>query len=206
MQTLNLNSRFQAAYGFIPVINSPQPIPGSQYMPYPAVKVYTEGDSTFEDMHLKNEKFDLVFGGRGLSKTGGLANVFAPPAMIGYRQAKRHEITPVGGGVDLEGNDIPAGEVVERWGTNSWEIRMNGLLVDMAEHHYPLNLIKTLRLLFQVDDVCEVAGQIFDALGIPSIYFTEIEFNPLQGFSDTISYNLNARSITPVEFYINGEV
>src|SRR5947209_6835043 len=151
MKTLiDLSQRYASAFGFAPVLQSVQAIPGGQYMPYlGAAKAYVQGNITFEDVHLKNGSTELFFGAAHLTRSGELGNVFAPPPIIGYQKAMSLIIT------NHDGEDI---EVVERFGARAWDIRMQGLLVDMVDHQFPLASLKKLRQAVDVKDVWEVSA------------------------------------------------
>ena len=173
-------------------------MPYGQYIPISpdSVRVYTNAQPVFENFVLSGNGYDLNFSGAVLTKSGKLGNIFAPPPMISWRKSKNFVIT------QIDGADA---EVVERYGDNSWEISMQGLLVDTENHQFPLDKMQQLRKAFEVADSFEVSGQLFDSLGISSIYFTEVNFAGMQGYQDTVSYTLQSRSIKPVEFYLNGE-
>jgi hypothetical protein len=194
---LDLTPRFRQAFGFAPVLQQVQPLPGGQYVPYTgSAKVYTQGNVSFEDLHINGNGHDLFFGGASLTKSGEMGNVFAPPPMLAWRKSKNLIITAI------DGTD---NEVVEQWGNGVWEITMQGLLVDMKDHYFPVERMERLRKVFEVKASFAVSAQLFDALDIQSIYFTDIEITPLQGFQDTCVFSLTARGIKPVEFYLNNE-
>ena len=62
-----------------------------------------------------------------------------------------------------------------------------------------------LRKLFEVPDSLEVTGDMWNVNGIKSVYFSDFQWNGVQGFQDTIQFSITARSIKPVEFFLNGE-
>lgn len=200
---IDLTPRFVSAFGIAPQVHTVQPIPGGQYLPYTAgAKVYVKGNGQFETIGLtggskeRGDTYDITFGSAGLTKSGELGAIFAPPPMLGFTKSKNIIVTPI------DGADA---EVVERYGDGPWEIRMQGLLVDMENHRFPLDRLGQLRKMFEVPDYCEVTSQIINELGITHIYFAECDITPLQGFEDTCSFSLVARAMKPAEFYLNNE-
>jgi hypothetical protein len=156
--------------------------------------VYVNNNISFEDITLSGNGYNLEFAYKGFSKDGGLGNVFAPPPMVSFRKSKNISRT------EIDGTDA---EVVERYGDRSWEITIQGLLIDMVNHEYPSEQVKKIRELIEVAAPFEVSGQAFDDLGIKSIYVTDFEIAGVQGFQDTMQYSISARSIKPVEFFLN---
>lgn len=194
---IDLAPRYQSAYGFVPLLKPNLTIPGGQYLPVlGSVGLIDNTQSNFEDTTFINGTTELFFAGSPLTKSGHLGNVFAPPVMVGYRKAKKAIIT---------GIDDTDSEIVERYGDGAWEITIQGILVDMVQHKFPLSKLESLRKFFEIPDYVDVVGPIWDVLGIKSIWFSEFLPAGVQGFQDTVSFILQARSIKPVEFYLNGE-
>ena len=141
-------------------------------------------------MTLTHEDTKLNFSIGGLtSETEG---VFAPPPLMRFRRTKNITVTVVDGGDEAE--------IVENFGVNSWDIELNGLLVDMDEHAYPGTKVQELAKFFEINDVIEVACPLLLDMGIKSIYFKEQGFEPVEGFPDTVKYSLTAKSIKPALF------
>ena len=101
----------------------------------------------------------------------------------------------------MDGSDS---EVVECFGTKSWDITISGILVDLDEHSYPSERVQKLRELFEINDILEVLEcKIMDDLNIQSLYIEKLdELKFVEGFNDTISYKFTAHSIEPLEFFI----
>lgn len=202
--------QFKAAFGVLPLLTSNyRTIPGSQYLPIIAeVGTYADPPSVFEETEFTIGQQTLNFSGGKLTKSGSLGNVFAPPIIWVARKMKNVIITNVDGGINNDGNTTQVNkgtEVVERWGDSEWDISIQGLLIDMDQHIFPISKLETLRKFFEIPSPVEVAGQIWDVMGINSIWFSEFSPVPVPGFQDTVSFTLQARSIRPVEFYLNGE-
>ncbi len=76
--------------------------------------------------------------------------------------------------------------------------------MDLDEHSYPSERVQKLRELFEINDILEVLEcKIMDDLNIQSLYIDNLEnFKFIDGFNDTMSYTLKAKSIKPLEFFI----
>ncbi|WP_455592929.1 DUF6046 domain-containing protein [Bacteroides sp.] len=153
-------------------------------------ELYPLPDWSWAQMTLKHEGTKLAFDFSGLK--GGSEGVFAPPPLMRFRRTKNITITVVDGGDEAE--------IVENFGTNSWDIDFNGLIVDMDEHGYPGEKLKQLRQFFEINDVIDVACPLLLDMGIQSIYFKEQSYEPVEGFPDTVKYSLVAKSIKPAVF------
>lgn len=152
-------------------------------------------NSTFEELRIdKDDKESLVFG--NMLSTTSESNIYAPPPMISMSKSKKLIIT------EIDGDNA---EVVERYGDKSWDIKIQGVLVDMVNHQYPKQQVVKLREFFEVNAPLAVQSEILGDLDIQSIYFTDVEIAGVAGYEDTIQYSLSARSIKPVEFFfVNG--
>lgn len=197
----DLSARYGAALGYVPSVPLLKPsegIPGSQYAPAGNLQVYKslERNQTFEDFNISGNGFDLQFSANAITQSGQLGNIFAPPPLISFRKAKKLIIT------EVNGSDA---EVVERFNSGAWEIVMDGLIVDMENHVFPLSKLEALRKLFDVNEVFDVSGDIFNALDIQSFYCMEFMPAGVQAYQDTVRFNLVCRSIKPVEFFLNNE-
>lgn len=154
------------------------------------VSLYAPADWHWAEMTLTHEDTKLQFSIGGLtSETEG---VFAPPPLMRFRRTKNITVTVVDGGDEAE--------IVENFGVNSWDIDLDGLLVDMDEHRYPGTKVQELVKFFEINDVIEVACPLLLDMGIKSIYFKEQGFEPVEGFPDTVKYSLTAKSIKPALF------
>jgi len=118
------------------------------------------------------------------------SDVFAPPAMITFNKKKRIDETILGK-VDST--------VIEHYGHEPWDVKIQGILIDMVNHQYPSSKVQQLRKMFEIDWPFKVEGKMFEDMGIKSIYFADIEMEPVQGFPDTWSFTLTARSIKVIE-------
>lgn len=191
-QIIDIGARLQAAFGFVYNQQSSRLKTLGFAKELAGVSVFVQSDGSFEELTItgngQNIRFayDPLFAG---------SNIFGPPPMVSFHKAKNLTIT------EIDGADA---EVVERYGDRSWEIKIQALLIDMQEHQFPRNKIETIRRIFDNPAPFEIQGEIFDALNIRSIYFTDIDISGVAGFEDTMSCTLDARSIKPVEFHLTG--
>ena len=156
--------------------------------------VFVNGCS-FADLTLRNSD-----NGKCYEFANGLLNeaatgILAPPPMLSFQRDKNIIKTAI------DGSDS---EVVESFGCKSWEITMEGILVDMESHQYPQTKMQELREMFEVNNSFEVFDcDIMADLGIENIYIDKLnELKVLMEYQDTIKYKLIAHSIKPVEFFI----
>ena len=119
------------------------------------------------------------------------STILAPPMLMTFKQEKALIETNVNDDDTL---------VVERWGTNPWSIRMQGLLIDLQNRIYPSDEIRQLNRIWKHNGIIKAIGQQFEEKDIDSIYFKSIDFSPIEGFQDTIRFSLEARSIKAVNF------
>ncbi len=196
---LDIGSRLQSAGFFVPgYVNTVQPIPGGQYIPYTGqAKLYVANNATFEDLELIYGSESLKFGSTMLNKSGSLGSVFAPPPLITWDKSVNVEVTV------MNGTDS---EIVERYGDGQWDVIIEGILVDMEEHQFPIAKLETLRKFFEIPAAKDVVSQTLNTgLGISSVWFKSFSGSGVAGFADTIRYRVPARSIKPVEFFLNNE-
>ena len=101
----------------------------------------------------------------------------------------------------VDGSDS---EVIECFGTKSWVVTIEGILIDLDAHEYPSEKVQKIRKLFEINDILEVIdNRICDDWGIQSIYIEDMgELKVVEGYNDTVKYKLKANSIKPLEFFI----
>ncbi len=187
MAQIFINNRFKAAF---PLFEEPDY--RETDVSSDDLQLYTPTDEEFEDITLRfsSNKFIFASSGRTVSEDL-LSGVIAPPPIISFSKSKKLIETK------LQDDETV---VVERWRTNQWQIQMQGILIDLKDHHYPSKLVKEMTKLFNYNGVVDVSGDLFDEKGITSLYFTSISFKTTPGFEDTVSYTLNAKSIKEVGF------
>jgi len=147
--------------------------------------------STFDEVLLYRDKEEYLFAYRSISDD--YKDVFATPPMLSLKRAKKLVITPI------DNSDV---EVVERYGTEPWEVTWRGLLIDMENHEFPIDKMETLSKIFDVNGAWNVASEILKKVGIEAIYIKDISIDFVEGFEDTISYTLTTRQIKPLEYQL----
>jgi len=225
--TINLADRYKAAFGFTAQNIIPRGLKfGAELIDKQAllgvggnffyfnIDTFDPINANFDVLVLRNDSLgkeikEIKFGdmpfvkGKSLTndigvKIKGLFNgkeetetmpVFAPPPMISFTKSKKIKITETGG----------FGDVVENYSHSSWEIKLQGLLIDMVNHHYPIKQDEDLRRVFEADVVFDVQSQLLAAKGIHNIYFTKMSTSCIEGFQDTMKYTLHARSHRSIE-------
>ena len=156
--------------------------------------VFVNGCS-FADLTLRNSDNGKCYEFANGLLTEAATGILAPPPMLSFQRDKNIIKTAI------DGSDS---EVVESFGCKSWEITMEGILVDMESHQYPKTTMQELREMFEVNNSFEVFDcDIMADLGIENIYIDKLnELKVLMEYQDTIKYKLIAHSIKPVEFFI----
>lgn len=204
---IDISERFVAGFGFVAKNITPRLLNAGfngNFM-YNNIDLFEKSSKTFDELYLTGNGFNIKFGAMPfLSGNFGMlsgiinqnkveGNVFAPPPMISFNRSKNIKTT------EITDSDV---EVIENFGNKSWEIKIEGLLIDMENHAYPSQWIKTLNKVFEINKPFEVASDIFADHGIEWIYFTDIQSSGIVGFEDTWKFQLSARSIKPVEFQL----
>lgn len=156
--------------------------------------VFVNGCS-FADLTLRNSEngkcYEFANGLLSEAATG----ILAPPPMLSFQRDKNIIKTAV------DGSDS---EVVESFGCKSWEITIDGILVDLENHQYPQTKMQELREMFEVNNAFEVLDcDIMADLGIENIYLEKIdELQVLIDYQDTVKYKMTAHSLKPLEFFL----
>ncbi|CAA0222510.1 DUF6046 domain-containing protein [Tenacibaculum maritimum] len=195
---VNLSDRFKAAFGIyakgLPIDfavlnsdNTENKIDKRSFNDYD-IAYYGAYDKEADTVGFEYNNQKLVFSDM---LTGDDSNIFAPPLIINFsREKKQMENEP------SASDDI----VVERWSTSPWSIDIRGILIDVKNRNYPKDKISQLNSFFNINDAVKVIGEQFYANDIDSIYFKSINITPVEGFQDTIQFNLTARSIKGVYY------
>lgn len=152
------------------------------------VELYPKFDGEVGNIKLEWDGQELEFNNIFIIGEG---QYFAAPPIVNFTR-KKNLIT-----TEISGSDSV---VVERWGTAPWGITFTILLVDLNNHQYPSEWIRTVSELFEYNGVIRVSGVQFEEKDIDSLYLEDIDIAPLKDFPDTIQVTLRAQSIREVFF------
>lgn len=153
------------------------------------VDVFLSGkEATFDEIGLQYGDEEYYFAYRSFSDD--YSNIFATPPMLSMKRAKKLVVTPI------DNSDI---EVVERYGTEPWEITWRGLLIDMENHEFPIDKMEALNKIFEANHEWSVFSDILYKIGVDTIYIRDISIDFVEGFEDTIAYTMTTRAIRSQE-------
>lgn len=192
----DFSGRFQNAFGFIAGNMSAKLIEQGfgeavkdEYGLNLAVYNY-DSNTKFDEVTLRREdvgNFRFAYS----SISDDYKDIFATPPMFSMKRAKKLCITPI------DNSDV---EVVERYGTEPWEISWRGLLIDMENHEFPIDKLEQLSKIFDVNGIWSADSEILQAVGIDSIYIKDISIDFVEGYEDTIAYTFTIRQIKSLEY------
>ena len=189
---IDLYSRVEAAFGFVAanaLVNADTMLAKS------TMQVFDDGDKTFAELELMSKGISYKFSLTDPFSSDSV-EITAPPPMVRFSREKNISRTII------DNSDY---EVVENFGKKSWNIQLEGIIVDVQRHWYPSEWVKKVREIFDIDDSLKVVSQIFQDLGINQIYFDRLdELTFVEGFNDTLKYKLTAYSIKSTEFFLLG--
>jgi len=154
--------------------------------------VYVFDNNThFDEVMLYNDSDQYLFAYRELAEE--YSKVFATPPIISLKRSKRLIITPI------DNSDI---EVIERFNTEPYQITFKGLLIDMEEHRFPLDKLETINDIFEVNSIWKVSSEILAAVRVDSIVIQDINIEFVEGYEDTIAYDISARATKSIEYQL----
>jgi hypothetical protein len=186
----DFTGRFAAAFGFVP--GSLLGAALDAISPLNVGEMGVNADD-FDDVRLyRGQEDEYYFAFKALGD--GYGGVLATPPMLSLKRSKKLIETEV---------DNSSIVVVERYGTQPYEIDWKGLLIDMDAHVFPLDKMESIHKIFEVNAEWSVSSQILNALGIESVYIRSVSFDFVEGYEDTISYTLDMRAIKPLEYQMN---
>ncbi|MEL3904445.1 MAG: DUF6046 domain-containing protein [Treponemataceae bacterium] len=199
--TIDFAGRFQSAFGFITKSISSRlekdgfgdVIRNSHNNGFDMKSnVFVWSDETsFDEITLRNGSDRYLFAFRPFSEQ--YAGVFATPPMLSLRRSKRLIVT------SIDNSDI---EVVERFGTEPYEITWRGLLIDMDEHEFPIDKLEQINKIFEANEVWSIDSEVLQAVGVAAVYFKDIQIDFVEGWEDTIAYTFTTRAIRPLEYQL----
>jgi hypothetical protein len=198
MLKIELAKRYITAFGFNQLGKAVESQLGISANDLYKFASFEKGDPEFENVTFKWETNFLKFGVEKLRAYNPesviSSDIYAPPPIITFSREKDLTITK------LNGDGI---EVIERWSSDAWDIKMSGLLIDSVNRQYPTEKIEELTRFFEYNNIIEVSGTQFYEKNIDFIYIKGIEFSPLIGFEDTMQFSLSGRSIKDLGFKLN---
>lgn len=198
---INLAARYVAAFGINAIsksfdyavlnkdynLETEGKIPNENQSSY-SVEYYGDYDKQADKVVFKYDKEELIF---SEMLSGDNSSIYAPPLIITFTREKNLIETEVSGSDNI---------VVERWGTKPWSIDIRGVLIDVENRQYPKSKISQLARFFEYNNVVKVIGEQFYDKEIDSLYTSSITITPVEGYQDTIQFNLSARSIKAVNY------
>lgn len=183
---LNLADRYARAFGIVAISEAMHQVVVTKEENKYHVESFNKGQT--QEISFEYENTRLVF---DTMLSGAQSSVFAPTPSLSFSREKKLIET------EISGSDTV---VVERWGNKQWDITVQGILVDMEQHQYPFSQIQDIASLFEYNGIIKVVGESFYDKGIDSIYIRSVNLQAVDGFSDTIKFTLEARSIKEVGF------
>ena len=206
-KVINLGARFQNAFGYV-ASGEGESLRKVNFKDKNGLsastseaKIYVTSNGSFEEMTIRGNGFELRFAS-AMGNESSLGKIFAPPPIVSYDRQKKIIDTPVD---DSDEEPTDDAFVVERWNSGKWDIKIQGLLIDMENHAFPKDKLAKLNQFFDVNAPFAVEGDWWDALNIKSIYIESFSPAGVQGFEDTIQFSLQAYSMKPVEFFLKNK-
>jgi hypothetical protein len=185
---INLAARYAAAFGVLAINSQLNKAVITKEKNKYKVENYYNYENYFEQTTLYYGSKSLQF---SAMLTGDTSSIYAPPLMMTFSREKQLIETEVNGSDNV---------IIERWGTKPWTIDIKGILVDIENHTYPNDQIEKLVDFFEHNSIIKAVGDQFYDKKIDSIYIKSISITPLEGFADTVQFNLTASSIKEVSF------
>lgn len=198
----DFTGRYQTAFGFTPghISNAlieagfDRAIKQKHDTNFQASVYVFDNNTHFDEVMLYNDSDQYLFAYRELAEEYG--EVFATPPIISLKRSKRLIITPI------DNSDI---EVIERFNTEPYQITLKGLLIDMEEHRFPLDKLETINDIFEVNSIWKVSSEILAAVRVDSIVIQDINIEFVEGYEDTIAYDITARATKSIEYQLINE-
>lgn len=195
----DFTGRYQTAFGFTPghISNAlieagfDRAIKQNHDTNFQASVYVFDNNTHFDEVMLYNDSDQYLFAYRELAEE--YSQVFATPPIISLKRSKRLIITPI------DNSDI---EVIERFNTEPYQVTFKGLLIDMEEHRFPLDKLETINDIFEVNSIWKVSSEILAAVRVDSIVIQDIDIEFVEGYEDTIAYNITARATKSIEYQL----
>jgi hypothetical protein len=166
---------------------------------YPIPK-FDEADPSFAYAKFTNNKTNKVYSfGLPLPSdesfmafTTGNGDIYmAPPLLPEFGREK----IVVRSAIDRSDN-----EVIENFGMRSYEVSLQGILIDVSGHQYPSELVKAVHEMFEAPGTYNVESQVFLDHNITEVFFDKgFKTSFVEGFADTVKFSVNAIATKPAE-------
>ena len=198
--------RYNQAFGYSAMKVAPRLIQQGFINPkhFLNIPTYAKTDSSFSEMIFENQltrqkySFGIDELGNGtpalpfLTEKPNTRRFLAPPPMVSFSREKHVVISEI---------DRSNADVIENFGNKSYNINIQGILIDVEEHQYPGDLLKEVHDMFEARGTYKVSGTIFDDLNILEVFFkSNFQIGFIEGFVDTIKFSVNAISVQAAEF------
>ena len=198
----DFSGRYQTAFGFTPghISNTlveagfERAIKKYHDSNFQASVYVFDSNTHFDEVLLYNDSGQYLFAYRELADEYN--DVFATPPILSFKRSKKVAITPI------DNTDI---EEIERYSTEPYQITMRGLLIDMVEHQFPLDKLEKLNDIFEVNSIWKVSSEILAAIRVDSLVILDIDIEFVEGYEDTIAYNITARATKSIEYQLINE-
>lgn len=198
----DFTGRYQTAFGFTPghISNAlieagfDRAIKQKHDTNFQASVYVFDNNTHFDEVMLYNDSDQYLFAYRELAEE--YSEVFSTPPIISLKRSKRLITTPI------DNSDI---EVIERFNTEPYQITLKGLLIDMEEHRFPLDKLEIINDIFEVNSIWKVSSEILAAVRVDSIVIQDINIEFVEGYEDTIAYDITARATKSIEYQLINE-
>ncbi len=159
---------------------------------------YSEPQSDYADMLFENRLSGKQYN-FGVGEVGGKIefavndNFLAPPPIVDFSRDKYVLELDV---------DRSNHTVIEDYGNRAYNFTLRGLLIDANEHQFPIKQLKKAHEMFQADGTYKIVSDIFNCLEIYEVIFKKVKIGFIEGYIDTIKYNIQGVSIRAAEFIV----
>jgi len=158
-----------------------------------SIDLFPVTDIHFAEVEFKNSKSGNKYNfGTDIVSYGIGKKFLAPPLMLSFNRDKNVCITPI---------DKSEIEVIENFGLKSYNIKVQGLVVDMDNHQYPGDLLRKISEMFAEWGTYEVTSTIFNDMDICEMFIKGgLDVSFVEGYADTVKFSFDAISTAVAAF------